>query len=171
MKYFTQLSADLDNFSNKLLSKLIKAQKNVSKKIYKDVKAGAPVSTGEYLSSIQISNTVLEKNIIKTDIYTDLTSSDNEKILIGRMIENGTGIYALEPHIGKTKTFINSGYRYWYVPTTSVKRSIGTIVVIDGKEFYIAHAQPAKPHFKPALDKNISLYHAEIRKAVKEAKK
>ena len=32
--------------------------------------------------------------------------------------EYGTGLNAQLPHIGKTPTFIASGYKYWYMPTT-----------------------------------------------------
>lgn len=84
------------------------------------------------------------------------------------MIENGTGVYALEPHIGHTKTFFESQYQYWYVPAEEVDRPIGRLVEINGQEFYIAKAQRPKPHWKPALEENIELYKENVRKAVKE---
>ena len=90
--------------------------------------------------------------------------------LTGRMIENGTGIYALEPHIGHTKTFFESQYQYWYVPASEVDRPIGKVVLIDGVEFYVAKAQKPKPHWKPALDENIQTYKENISQAIKEAK-
>ena len=128
----------------------------------------APSKDGKYAESIKVSDTELKNDVISTHIYTDLQSEDG--YYIGRMIEYGTGIYALQPHIGHTKTFILSQYQFWYVPATSVDRQIGKKIIINGKEFYIARPQKAKPHFIPALQKNISLYHDNIRKAVKEAK-
>lgn len=170
MKSIFEASSDIEDFSNKLIQKLINAQKDTAKRIFEDVKSGAPVTTGDYLNSIQVSETTFKDGIIKTKVYTDLTSETDKNIFIGRMIENGNGIYALEPHIGKTKTFIESGYRYWYVPVTSVKRAIGQIINIGGKEFYVAYAQPAKPHWIPALNKNIGLRYDNIKKAIREAK-
>ena len=110
--------------------------------------------------------TVIENGVIKTSIYTDLTSEMDPSIVIGRMIEHGTGIYALEEHIGHTETFIKSGYRYWYVPATSVKRPIGQLININGTEFYVAKPQRARPHFLPALQSNKRYYKNEIGKAV-----
>lgn len=166
MKTLDSLKKDLLLFSDKLESRLIEAQRKTAEQICKDAKSLAPSNTGEYVSSIKVSETTKEGNTIKTSIYTDLTSQDDNTIVIGRMIEHGTGIYALEPHIGHTKTFKESGYRYWYVPATSVKRAIGRIVVINGKEFYIAHPQPARPHFQPALNMNRENYKKNLRKAV-----
>lgn len=167
MKMIADFSKDILMKSRKLEKKLIRAQKDTAEEIKKDVLDFAPSKTGEYANSIKVSETQINQDNIKTDIYTDLKSTDGH--YIGRMIENGTGIYALEPHIGKTKTFIKSGYQYWYVPVEKAKRPIGRTIVIDGNEFYVVHAQPPKPHFRPALDKNIQTYRDNIRKAIKEA--
>ena len=168
MKNILSLSVDLSNYSDKAIEKLIKAQKETGNIILEDVKNLAPSRSGKYADSIKVSETKLENDHIKTKIYTDLLSEDG--YYIGRMIENGTGIYALEPHIGKTKTFIDSQYQYWYVPATSVDRQIGKKIIINGKEFYIARPQVAKPHFLPALQKNESVHKSNILKALKEAK-
>ena len=166
MKKLASLSKDLFVFSDRMINRLIEAQRNTAQKICNDVKSLAPVNTGEYISSIKVSDTRVNNGVIRTSIYTDLTSEMDPSIVIGRMIEHGTGIYALEPHIGHTKTFIQSGYRYWYVPATSVKRAIGQLINIKGTEFYIAKPQRARPHFLPALQSNKAYYKAQIRKAV-----
>lgn len=168
MKNIERLNVDISNFSNKVIENLINAQKETAMQIWKDVKSLAPSQTGKYAESIKVSDTELKNDVISTHIYTDLQSEDG--YYIGRMIEYGTGIYALQPHIGHTKTFILSKYQFWYVPATSVDRPIGKKIIIDGKEFYVAKPQVAKPHFLPSLYKNISLYHENITKAVKEAK-
>lgn len=168
MKNILSLSVDLANYTDKAIEKLIKAQKSTAQQVCKDVKSLAPSKVGKYAESIKVSDTELKNDVIRTYIYTDLQSEDG--YYIGRMIEYGTGIYALQPHIGHTKTFILSKYQYWYVPATSVDRQIGKKIIINGKEFYIARPQVAKPHFIPALQKNIALYHENIRKALKEAR-
>lgn len=168
MKNIARLNIDISNFGNKVIDNLIKAQKETAEKVWEDVKNLAPSKTGKYAESIKMSDTELKNNVISTHIYTDLQSEDG--YYIGRMIEYGTGIYALQPHIGHTKTFIDSKYQFWYVPASSVDRPIGRKIIIDGKEFYVAKPQVAKPHFIPALQKNISLYHENISKAIKEAK-
>lgn len=168
MKNIESLSVDISNFGEKVIDNLIKAQRDTAEVIQKDVKNLAPSRTGKYADSIKVDETKIEDNHITTSIYTDLQSEDGH--YVGRMIEYGTGIYALEPHIGKTKTFIDSQYQYWYVPATSVDRPIGKSIFIKGKEFYIARPQKAKPHFIPALNMNIALYKSNISKAIKEAK-
>ena len=165
MKKLAELSKDLTIFSNKAIDRLVLAQRNTAEKICNDVKSLAP-GTGNYISSIKVSDTKVENGVITTQVYTDMTSKDDPSIVIGRMIEQGTGIYALEPHIGHTKTFIESGYRYWYVPATSVDRVIGRKITIDGKDFYVAHAQRPRPHFLPSLISNKGYYKAQIRRAV-----
>lgn len=168
MKTLDQLSESLLVWRDKKIKRLIEAQKITAEQVHKDVLINAPHNTGEYASSIKVSETTYENNVIRTSIYTDMTSADDGSIVIGRMIEHGTGIYALEPHIGHTKTFKESGYQYWYVPAKSVKRAIGRSIFINGVEFYVAYAQPAKPHFLPALQKNKSFYLNEIRKAMRK---
>ena len=166
MKNINDLSKDIDGLYKKIISSLMKTQQEVARKMWESVVENAPTKSGEYVSSIQVSNTEFKDDTISTKIFTDLKSEDG--YLIGRMIENGTGIYALEPHIGKTKTFIQSGYNYWYVPAKSVKEPIGQKIIIKGEEFYIAKAQPSKPHFKPAFDTIKPIYREKIKKTIEE---
>lgn len=164
MKSINQLSVDISKLATGITKKLIEAQRKTADIMWQDVIDNAPSSRSDYISSIKISDTKVENDKITTKIYTDLLSDDG--YAIGRMIENGTGIYALEPHIGHTKTFFESGYRYWYVPAKSVSEPIGEKIIINGTEFYIAYAQPPKPHFRPALEKNKKLYKENIGKAI-----
>lgn len=156
---------DVSKIIDTLPKQLVESQRETARQIWEDVIQYAPAKSGEYISSIKISDTEVNSDSIKTSVYTDLTS---DGYAVGRMIENGTGIYALEPHIGHTKTFIESGYQYWFVPVKSVNRAIGRKIVINGNEFYVAYAQPAKPHFRPALNKNINNYKKNTGKALKE---
>lgn len=165
MKSFEKMVIDVSKIIDTLPKQLVESQRETARQIWEDVIQYAPAKSGEYISSIKISDTEVNSDSIKTSVYTDLTS---DGYAVGRMIENGTGIYALEPHIGHTKTFIESGYQYWFVPVKSVNRAIGRKIVINGNEFYVAYAQPAKPHFRPALNKNINNYKKNTGKALKE---
>lgn len=166
MKNIQQLPNDIDKLYDKLVANLMKAQQESAKKVWNRVVEIAPANAGEYLSSIQVSETKYEAGKISTKVFTDMKTEDN--LYVGRMIENGTGIYALEPHIGHTKTFIQSGYQYWYIPADKVSRPIGETIIINGKKFYVGHPQVAKPHFKPALDETREEYKQAISKAVRD---
>lgn len=51
----------------------------------------------------------------------------------------GTGQYAEQNHVGKTKHFIESGYTEWYIPVSKVGRSLNyPIITINNKQFYVA---------------------------------
>ena len=168
MKLVDHFSIDLEKFSKKLQQNLIQAQRDTAEKIKDSAKKYSPRPDGEYAQTIKVSDTDITDNTIKTWIHTDMKSEDGH--FIGRMIENGTGIYALEPHIGKTKTFFLSDYQYWYVPTAKVKRPIGQKITINGIDYYVAKAQKPKPHFKPALNENIVTYRDNIKEAVRRSK-
>ena len=172
MKKINEFGKDLSKFEQRLIKSLIKAQDETAEQMKRDVIEKLGFSSGKYVDSIQKSETEYENGTIKTEVYPDLLSQKDQKgnqYLVGRMIENGTGIYALEPHIGHTKTFHVSGYQYWYVPADEVDRPIGKVILIDGVEFYIAKAQRPKPHWKPVLEEDFELYKSNISKAIKEA--
>lgn len=169
MKKLAQLEVDFDKFSKKLIQNLMKAESDTAQSIWNDVILNAPVDTGEYVSSISVDEPIYKDNTITTVIGSDLKTEDG--YFLGRMLENGTGIYALEEHIGKTKTFIESGYTYWYLPAEKAKKALGKPITLYGKEYYVMHAQPAKPHFTPAYNSNVRLRRENISKAIKESMK
>lgn len=169
MKKIAQLEVDFDKFSKNVVKKLMEAEKNTAESIWNDVVANAPMDTGEYVSSISVDDPIYKKNTIKTVIGSDLKTEDG--YFLGRMLENGTGIYALEEHIGKTKTFIQSGYRYWYLPVEKAPKELGTPITIYGKQYYVMHGQPARPHFIPAYNSNVRIRKENIMKALREARK
>lgn len=93
----------------------------------------------------------LDKNIITGKIgelegrvYT------NHQALI--FVEYGTGIKKDPdfPHIGTTKTFKESGYKFWFVPVDKVDKPIGPLVRIGDSEYYMAFSQAAKPFMRTA---------------------
>lgn len=89
----------------------------------------------------------VEGNFIKGRLYTD-----KKTFGFASFMEFGTGTYAELPHIGITKTFIESGYTFWYLPVEKVDRDFGSnrIVVINGKQFYIMYPQQPRPFMRPA---------------------
>ena len=59
----------------------------------------------------------------------------------------GTGQYAEQDHIGKTKHFIESGYTEWFIPVNKVGRTLNyPIVTIGNSQFYVAVGSRAN-HF------------------------
>lgn len=59
----------------------------------------------------------------------------------------GTGQYAEQDHVGKTKHFIESGYTEWFIPVSKVDRALNyPIVTINDVQFYISHGVRAN-HF------------------------
>lgn len=61
----------------------------------------------------------------------------------------GTGQYAEQEHIGKTKHFIESGYTEWYIPIDKVGRTLNyPIITISGKQFYVAVRNKSKSFYR-----------------------
>lgn len=59
----------------------------------------------------------------------------------------GTGEFAEQGHIGKTKHFVETGYTEWYIPVNKVGRNLSyPIVAISGRQFYVAVGSKAN-HF------------------------
>lgn len=83
---------------------------------------------------------------IKTRIYTD-----QNKMPWSWFREFGTGQYAEQPHIGKSKHFLETGYEEWYIPVNKVENPLNyPIITIKEKQFYVAHGSKAKPFMTPA---------------------
>ena len=68
------------------------------------------------------------------------------------MIEFGTGKLGELAKLGKTKTFVESGYSYWYLPVEKAPRDFGASrkIMINDKEFYIMYSQSPHPFMRPA---------------------
>lgn len=153
MKNIASLSVDISKYGDRVIDNLIKAQRSTAKDLFKDVKLSAPVNTGAYRDSIQMSDTVYDGSKITTSVYTVATVSDSlgREYNLGELIEYGTRPHLIEPAKKQVLKF-----------------------TIDGKTIYATHVfhpgTVANPHFKLSLQKNIPLYEFNIRKALKEAK-
>lgn len=154
MKDIAKLSAYLDKFTNKVIENVAKTQRETAKTIWEDVVKNAPVDTGGYVSSIEVSPTVKEGNTIRTEIYTNATVStlSGATYNLGYLLENGTSPHLIEP--------VNSNVLHF---------------VVNGEDVFAKRVNHpgtvAQPHFQPALDKNVSTYLENIDRAVKEAEK
>ena len=85
----------------------------------------------------------------------------------------GTGEYAEQNHIGKTKHFIDTGYTEWYIPVKKVAKSLNyPIVTINKSQFYVAVGSKANhflsdAEFKSRND-NIEIVKKKIDAMLKE---
>ena len=112
-------------------------------------------------------------------ILKELTKSANEVLSriytnfkYATFLEYGTGTKAEMPHIGNTKTFIESGFRYWLLPVEKADREFSPqrIIVIDGKQFYLMFATQPYPFMRPAAfyteGNSLNITKEEIRKGI-----
>ena len=113
-----------------------------------------------------------DKGEVVGRVYTD-----KNLFSFAPFMEFGTGTEAELPHIGKTKTFIASGYRFWYLPVEKVDKQFSPerIVVINGKQFYIMFATKPYPFMRPASfssrKENANLLNERIGKLLMEVLK
>lgn len=158
MRDITTMATVLTNKLEEKLEKLKQAQKDTAKAILVDVVSEAPVTQDMYTSSIKVSDTKEEDNVVKTSVYSNLTvfwKKINKNIPLAAFLEWGTG------PLGENTNDYPHGYPYttdapWNYESWLQNELTGTW----GTE--------AKPHFYPALQKNISLYKENLRKALKE---
>ena len=158
MRTIDEINKYLTAWTKKLKEeKLIKAQRNTAKKVWEDVVSSAPLRSGAYVSSIQIGETVVTKDLISTAIFTDLlVGGDNprwSRVPLGALLEWGTGIEGFA-----TNTYPH-GYGYRLTPWCYYDKYLHMYVTTTG--------MIARPHFLPSLQKNKQLYKDEIRKALR----
>lgn len=158
MKHISKLSVDLSNALRNKQKNLIEAQRNTAKKIWEDVIEEAPIRSGRYISSIQISETKVTKDKIITSIYSDLkVGGENPRwanVPLACLLEWGTGIEG-----AITNTFTH-GYKYRLTPWTYYDTYLHMYVTTDG--------MVARPHFLPSLNKNKDYYLEQIKEAMKK---
>lgn len=136
-----------------LEQKLIKLANGISSKVSEGLTEGLK----------QVQEVAYDyKGYSKKGILIEVTDSNNN--LVGRVytdkeimpyamfLEFGTGTFAELPHIGHTKTFIESGFRYWYLPVEKAQREFGNDrrIVLNGRQYYVMYAQEPKPFMRTA---------------------
>lgn len=129
--------------------------KNISN-IIKNLPQFATESVENILKNIQGYAIKLEKGHKEEGIIVEMIDTSTNQVK-GRVVANpskfmtengqsylwfeyfGTGEYAEQNHIGKTKHFIESGYTEWYIPVNKISRSLNyPIVTINNNQFYVA---------------------------------
>lgn len=159
---------DLNNFYSKI--------DKICSNLQKHAKTGIEKATKE------TQQTALSKKVGNKDESMILTEINDERIIEGRVytnfhyapfLEYGTGIEAELPHIGTTKTFIKSGFTYWFLPVEKCDRDLpNQIITIGDKEFYLMFSQQPKPFMRPTAferrNPNIETIKESIIKGIEE---
>lgn len=152
MNISKQFTIRVRELSGRQIKNAMLAQQEVRNKICKDIKKGAPVDTGTYRDSIQVSSTKYENNRITTSIFSNLTlGGDNptwQNIPLALIIEHGT-----KPHFITPRT--PEGVLRWEDE--------------NGVHFakWVWHpGTRANPHWEKAFNRNREYYKRKIRKAL-----
>ncbi len=133
------------NSLEKKINKIIKELPNLKDEIVKEILSniqGYAIRLENSHNSKGILVEMIETSTmeVKGRIYTDpnefITDSGQSYLWFEYF---GTGQYAEQNHIGKTKHFIESGYTEWYIPVHKAGRKLNyPIVTIDNVKFYVA---------------------------------
>lgn len=158
MRDISEMAVVLTNRLNEKLEKLKQAQRDTAKVMWEDIVNEAPLKSGEYITSIKLSDTKVEGDVIKTSVYSDLRvywPKKGTNIPLAAFLEWGTG------PLGESTNNYKHGYPY----TTDAPWNYETEMqlILTG-----TWGMKARPHFYPALQKNISLYKENLRKAMKD---
>jgi hypothetical protein len=158
MRDISEMATVLTNKLEQKLEKLKQAQRDTAKVIWEDTVNEAPLNTGSYISSIKLGDTEVKKDIIKTSVFSDLTvwwQKKSMNIPLACFLEWGTG------PLGESTNTFPHGYPY----TTDQPWNLATEIQL---ELTGTWGMSARPHFYPALQKNIALYKDNLRKALRE---
>ena len=159
MRDISEMATVLTNKLDKKLDKLKQAQRDTAKEIWAETINLSPTEDIYYLSSIQLGDTTIDKDVIKTSVFSDLLVGGNipkwQNVPIAAFYEWGTG------PLGESSNDFEHGYPYttdkpWNYEAMAQFLDTGT------------WGMEARPHFYPALQKNIALYKDNLRKALKE---
>lgn len=151
MKDTRRLSIDLENASKKIINNLIQAQQDTAKDIWNEVVSTAPMKTGDFIASIEVSPTEYTGSEIKTTIGSSMTvtSLSGKEYNLGQLLETGT------------------------MPHKIV--AVNSRVLTDGENFFgkeVNHpGTKATNFYMNALNKNKTNYRKRISKAIKEGMK
>lgn len=124
---------------------------NTAKKIHNDICSMAPVDTGTYRSSIQISDVTHNGSIHSIEIFSKLNSGWNN-VALGYLLEWGTG------KKGESTNNYPHGFPYRQTPWLYYNERYGKWIFTTGCV--------ARPHFYPGLHNNENYFKEQIRKGV-----
>ena len=160
-------------------------EKKMNKLVVSVVK-NTTIGLEEALKNIQATALKLKKGKSTEDLIPYVIIKDDNKLIVGRVytdrtvfsyasfLEYGTGIYAEREHIGTTKTFIQSGYSYWFLPVDKADRDFGSdrIIVIKGEKFYIMYPQQPQPFMRPTAfqtrSETVDIIKTKLKQGIRE---
>lgn len=139
------------NFKNidAIIKKLPQTAKIITEDVLKNIRGYAiRLEKGHNENGILVEMIDVSTKEVKGRVYADPSKFMTENGQSYLWFEYfGTGQYAEQEHIGKTKHFIESGYTEWYIPVNKVGRSLSyPIVNINKQQFYVAVGSKAN-HF------------------------
>ena len=134
---------------NAIIQKLPQTARVISKDILENIRGYAiRLEKGHNENGILVEMIDMSTKEVKGRVYADpskFTTENGQSYLWFEYF--GTGQYAEQEHIGKTKHFIESGYTEWYIPVNKEGRSLSyPIVTINKQQFYVAVGSKAN-HF------------------------
>lgn len=134
---------------NAITQKLPQIAKEITKDVLKNIRGYAiRLEKGHNDEGILVEMVDMSTKEVKGRVYADpskfMTESGQSYLWFEYF---GTGQFAEQEHIGKTKHFIESGYTEWYIPVNKVDKSLSyPIVTINNQQFYVAVGSKAN-HF------------------------
>ena len=139
------------NFKNidAIVQKLPQTAKVITEDVLKNIRGYAiRLEKGHNEEGILVEMVDMSTKEVKGRVYADPSKFMTENGQSYLWFEYfGTGQYAEQEHVGKTKHFIKSGYTEWFIPVGKVEKALPYPVVnIQGMDFYIAHGMKAN-HF------------------------
>lgn len=147
-----KLTINVSKIEKETINNIVKTQQEIAMDIRDDVRKLAPKDTGRYADSIKVGETIVSRNKITTEIYTDATviSSNGTEYNLGYLLETGTSPHLIEP--------VNSNVLHF---------------LINGQDVYAKRVNHpgtvAQPHFEPALKANEHRYNEAIKEAVRRS--
>lgn len=134
---------------NTIMQKLPQTAKIITEDVLKNIRGYAiRLEKGHKEDGILVEMVDMSTKEVKGRVYADPSKFMTENGQSYLWFEYfGTGQFAEQEHIGKTKHFIESGYTEWYIPVNKVGRSLSyPIVTINKQQFYVAVGSKAN-HF------------------------
>ena len=140
------------NFKNidAIIQKLPQTAKIITEDVLKNIRGYAiRLERGHNEDGILVEMIDMSTKEVKGRVYADPSKFMTENGQSYLWFEYfGTGQFAEQEHIGKTKHFIESGYTEWYIPVNKVGRTLNyPIVTINEKQFYVAVRSKSKSLF------------------------
>ena len=136
---------------NAIIQKLPQTAKIITEDILKNIQGYAvKLEKGHKEDGIIVEMIDMSTKEVKGRVYADPSKFMTENGQSYLWFEYfGTGQWAEQEHIGKTKHFIESGYTEWYIPINKAGRTLNyPIVTISGKQFYVAVRSKSKSFFR-----------------------